>query len=257
VRTSIALLISVVVLVSACGGGSKSSNTTPTANPCGVPGSSAGCGETAVATTPPVASGQIDVHSFDGIPQDGLTLGSVDAPVKIDLYQNFLCSHCRDFALDVLPHLITDYVATGKVSITFHDTAFGGSDTVENAHSAAHCAADQGRFWPAYVVLYQNYAEDDATYTKSNLESLLQQTGVDATELANCLDTDQHKAEVDASTDAFTHLPDKDAAYASQLATVTAAQGAAIPLFVINGVYLTAPEGYDPIRALILSKLQD
>lgn len=262
-RTSIGLLAAVLLSVAstACGGGStKAGGGTPTLNPCGASASTAQCGDTAAAdatapATTAAGTAQLTMQSFDGIPQDGQTLGKADAPVKIDLYQNFLCPHCRDFALNVMPQLITDYVAPGKVSITFHDTALGGSDSAENAHGAARCAADQGKFWPAYAVIYQNFSDSDATYAKANLEALLAQTGVDATKLAACLDADQHKAEVDASTNAFMHLADSNPAYANELATVTAEQGPAIPLFNIAGTYLTAPEGYDPIRVTIETKL--
>jgi protein-disulfide isomerase len=261
-RTPIGLLVAVLLALAsaACRESSpKAGSGTPTLNPCGAPGSTRSCGDIAtdatVAATTAAGTPQLTMQSFDGIPQDGQTLGSSDAPLKIDLYQNFLCPHCRDFALSVLPQLITDYVKPGKVSITFHDTALGNSASAENAHGAARCAADQGKFWPAYAVLYQHYSDGDATYAKANLESLLAQTGVDATKLAACLDADQHKAEVDASTDAFTSMGDNNPDYANELATVTAQGGPAIPLVVVAGTYLTAPEGYAPIRAAIRAKL--
>lgn len=264
-----AILLTAAVLVSvvavACGGSSNNA-TTPTTGACGAPvqtssaGSCGGAAEPTVVvakpgtTQPNSAAGQLNLASFDGIPQDGLRLGPSDAPLNIDLYQNFLCPHCQEFALQQLPLLISDYVVSGKASITFHDVALGGGNA-DNAHEAAHCAADQGKFWQAYTVLYQNFSQENATYTKANLESLLGQTGVDPTMLATCLDTDQHKAEVNAATDAFTHLADSSPTYANELATITAEQGPAIPLIDVAGTYITAPDTYAQVKAAVEARL--
>src|SRR5581483_6895792 len=171
VRRTIALGIGLLVtlLAVACGnGGSKSATPTPAANPCGG-ASTAGCGD---ATTPDVRAATLTGATFAGVPQDGLTLGKADAPLTIDLYQNFLCPHCRDFAEAMMPQLIADYIATGRARIVFHDAALG-PDEARLAHEAAHCAADQGKFWPAYAALYANFSDDPGAYTKASIEAWL------------------------------------------------------------------------------------
>jgi hypothetical protein len=253
VRRTIALGIGLLVtlLAVACGnGGSKSATPTPAANPCGG-ASTAGCGD---ATTPDVRAATLTSATFAGVPQDGLTLGEADAPLTIDLYQNFLCPHCRDFAEATMPQLIADYIATGRARIVFHDAALG-PDEARLAHEAAHCAADQGKFWPAYAALYANFSDDPGAYTKASIESWLAKTGVDAQQLASCLDSGEHAAEVQAGTDAFTSLGERDATYASELATVQAGGGPAIPALKVGGRYLTAPETYAPVQAAVESEL--
>ncbi len=165
-------LASAVVIVSGACGSSGTSSKTPTTSACGAPVATAvstsscvGSGSqapTAVGRLPDTSAHEPSAASFDGVAQEGLTLGKSDVPVKINLYQNFLCPHCRDFALQIMPAVIHDYVATGKASITFHDAALGGG-VADTVHEAAHCAADQGKFWLAYLVLYQNFSDDPAT----------------------------------------------------------------------------------------------
>ncbi|HEX5396329.1 MAG TPA: thioredoxin domain-containing protein [Candidatus Limnocylindria bacterium] len=247
------------VFLTACGSGSNNESKTPAVNACGAAvtattSSCGGAGETTVASGPTAASSALSDFGISTIPQASLTLGAPGAPLTINLYQNFLCPHCRDFALDMFPQLIADYVATGKVDVVFHDAAFGGGPA-NVAHEAAHCAADQGKFWPAYFALYQAYSDDSATYTNARMESALEPIGVDNGKLASCLESHQHLAEVEAATTAFQQLADNNAAYASALATVTAAQGPAIPMLDVGGTYLTAPEDYETVKAAIDAKL--
>ena len=261
-RAALALvaLLSLLFAV-ACGSGGGAKTATPASNACGAPvtASAGSCGGAGGATTPPASTtaGAATTPVSDllvGLPQDGQTLGNASAPLKVALYQNFLCPHCRDFALEIMPQMLIDYVATGKVAIVFHDAALGAG-AADIAHEAARCAADQGKFWPAYFALYQNFADDPASYTKARMESVLAPTGVDAAKLASCLDSDQHQAEVDAATSEFEHLADNNAAYANALATVQAGNGPAIPLLDIAGTYLTAPEDYATVKAAIDAKL--
>jgi len=70
----------------------------------------------------------------------GISLGSANAPVVIEEYTSFLCSHCGDFARDTLPRLIETYVNTGKARMVFYV-----SEPVE-LQKAAFCADQAGKF---------------------------------------------------------------------------------------------------------------
>lgn len=241
-----------VALSVACGGGGSSARTpTPGSSACGGAIAAASCGS---ASTPSqtAASGSTASapESFGGIPQDGQTLGSASAPVTIDLYENFLCPHCRDFAVEMLPHVVADYVTPGRAKIRFHDVALG-PPAAQLAHEAGECAADQGKFWPAYDAIYAHFSDDEAAYTKANVESWLTGAGIDQTALDGCLSSGKHASDVQASTNAFKQLADTNPAYANALATVEAAQGPAIPLIAVGSSYITAPESYDAVRAAI------
>ncbi len=47
--------------------------------------------------------------------------GSPNAPLTLELYTDFQCPSCRSFFLDVLPSVIAQYVATGKVRLIHRD----------------------------------------------------------------------------------------------------------------------------------------
>ena len=109
--------VAVVALVVALGGGPKSA-------PIGVE----------------VASAPI------GIPAQGYVLGVIDAPVTIDLYEDFQCPACREWGRTVFPNLVQNELAAGTARIVFHDLAFIGPES-QDAARAGYAAAQQDRFW--------------------------------------------------------------------------------------------------------------
>ena len=48
----------------------------------------------------------------------GPSIGDPDAPVKVEQFSNFTCSHCRTFALESEDSFRDTYVDTGKVYLT-------------------------------------------------------------------------------------------------------------------------------------------
>ena len=56
--------------------------------------------------------------------QDGFSIGDPNAPVKVEEFSDFRCSHCQNFALNYEADFIEKYVDTGKVYLTFHNYAF-------------------------------------------------------------------------------------------------------------------------------------
>jgi protein-disulfide isomerase len=74
---------------------------------------------------------------YSGIAQRGAELGSPDARVTVTEFSDLRCSHCRDFALNVLPEIVERYVRTNKVKVVFRNLAFLGPSSVRLARSAA------------------------------------------------------------------------------------------------------------------------
>ncbi len=47
--------------------------------------------------------------------------GSPTAPITLELYTDYQCPSCRSFYLEVLPSVLSQYVATGKVRLVHRD----------------------------------------------------------------------------------------------------------------------------------------
>ena len=66
--------------------------------------------------------------------------GSVDAKVKIIVFESLTCSHCADFHKNVYPSLKTDFIDNGLISIEFRN--FPLDIAAFNASKIAHCRND-------------------------------------------------------------------------------------------------------------------
>ena len=133
--------------------------------------------------------------SFSGDPAEGahFAMGDPDAPVTVVEFANYLCPHCRTHALEVLPHILRDYVETGKVRYVFRDFPFKGAPTyrpVVRAGEAAACAADQGRYLEYHTLLFRAQGQW-GRYRGEALDRLFidyaSQIGLDREAFAACL----------------------------------------------------------------------
>jgi protein-disulfide isomerase len=84
------------------------------------------------------------------------TLGRADAPVTIVEFSDFECPFCRRFNKSTWPEIKRDYVDTGKVRYVFLDFPLEQMHSkARKAAEAAHCAAEQGKFWEMHDILLE------------------------------------------------------------------------------------------------------
>ena len=75
--------------------------------------------------------------------------------MAIEVWEDFQCPFCQRFALQIKPLIVSEYVETGKASLTFRNLAFLGDES-HWAAVAADLAAEQDRFWPFHDYLFAN-----------------------------------------------------------------------------------------------------
>jgi protein-disulfide isomerase len=132
---------------------------------------------------------------------DGFTLGDADAPVAIEVWEDFQCPFCQRFTFQVEPQIVEDYVKTGKASLTFRNLAFLGDES-HWAAVASSLAADQGKFWPFHDYLFANLlGENVGSFNLERLLAIGEATGLDMDEFKAGLVLEQARerfAEIEA-----------------------------------------------------------
>jgi protein-disulfide isomerase len=132
-------------------------------------------------------SSSATLEQIDGLPQEGTVLGDPDAPATLTEWGDLQCPFCRDFAVDVLPTVLSDYVESGDVNIDFQTIAILGPDS-EIAARMAYAVAEQGYYWQFVDLFYENQGTENSGYVS---EEFL--TGI--AEQIDGLDVDQALAD--------------------------------------------------------------
>ncbi len=112
--------------------------------------------------------GTADIRAMlAGVPQSGQALGNPKAPVTLVEFADLQCPFCKEFADNVTPRLIQDYVRTNKLRMEFEPLTFIGPDS-ERAARYALAAGEQNKLWNFVELFYRNqgtentgYADDD------------------------------------------------------------------------------------------------
>ena len=123
---------------------------------------------------------------------DGTTIGRADAPVTLEVWEDFQCPVCARHSLQVEPVLVGTYVRDGVLRIVHHDLAFlgGGGPDDESVRAAAGavCANRQGAYWAYSHWVYANQEGENAGgFRPERLRSIAESAGVDVTDWDACV----------------------------------------------------------------------
>jgi protein-disulfide isomerase len=95
---------------------------------------------------------------FGGVPQEGDRLGSSDAPVTIQLFNDIQCSNCSEDFLASIPALTEKYARPGDVKLLYRHYS-NSESPVELGFFGAEAAADQGYGWQYIYLFFRNQDE--------------------------------------------------------------------------------------------------
>jgi protein-disulfide isomerase len=93
-----------------------------------------------------------------GIPQDGARLGSADAPVTVQVFNDLSCDPCSDWNKDVIVPLIQGPVRSGDIQLVYHNFPMTQSGFFLGAYGAV-AAAKQDYEWQFVELFFYNQDE--------------------------------------------------------------------------------------------------
>jgi protein-disulfide isomerase len=137
------------------------------------------------------ASSAAPATDLGGIQQEGTFLGAPDAGVQLIEYADMQCPFCADYATDVFPTLVDEYVRPGDVRMEFRGLAFLGPDS-ERALRFVVAAGLQNHGWELQDALFVAQGQENSGWVTDELVRDL------ATEIPG-LDVDQMFEDADGA----------------------------------------------------------
>ncbi len=95
---------------------------------------------------------------FGGMPQEGDRLGSDNAPVTIQVFNDLQCGECRDDYLATIPELAERYARPGDVKLLYRHYS-NGVTAEQLGFYGAEAAAEQNYGWQYTYLFFRNQAE--------------------------------------------------------------------------------------------------
>jgi len=173
---------------------------------------------------------------------DRNTLGDPNAPVVIEEYSDFGCSHCADFALGTKKLIEQEYIESGQVYMVFHSVGgLLGSPATLQAAEGAYCAADQNAFWPFHDLIFANQV------------TLFQNRNADISgtlvQFAELLELNPDQFDTCLAERKYQNLAAQDEVDATQKGIT------GTPTFIVNGVLLRGNQSFENFQQVIEEEL--
>lgn len=155
---------------------------------------------------PPSAEGSISLLGTDNVPlivgKSAVTVGKADAPVKIDLYEDYSCPHCADYEAAVGPTLLS-MAASGDAIVNFHPiqivTSYGTA-----AGSAAACVAEKDpTSWANFhSALFANHNQQTDRWGAKDFADFARSQGISEEATLSCISKGSYTDWIGSNTDA-------------------------------------------------------
>jgi protein-disulfide isomerase len=134
---------------------------------------------------------------------DGTAMGDPNAPVVIDIFEDFQCSACVQYTEEVERRITETYVTSGQVYYVFHHYPFLDRTSVnkesQQAANASMCANEQGQFWEYHDILFANWSGENAgAFNDKRLVAFAETLGIDTDLFTNCFEENRYQDAIQA-----------------------------------------------------------
>jgi protein-disulfide isomerase len=123
---------------------------------------------------------------------DNHVQGKSSAKITLVEFTDFQCPYCARYAKDTYPQIAKEYVETGKIRYVMLDLPLDFHKNAFKAAEAAHCAGDQGKYWPMHDRLFENHAALDPFAPHAEA------VGLDPAAFDKCMSSGKYTAAVKA-----------------------------------------------------------
>lgn len=120
-------------------------------------------------------------------------MGDPKAPLTMVEFSDYQCPFCRRFSIATLPRIRKEYIETGKLRYVFRDFPITSIHPLAvGAASAAHCAAEQGKYWDMHDLIFQKSREIKPAQLKGHAKTI----GLDDAKFSECFDSKRYLRQI-------------------------------------------------------------
>lgn len=187
----------------------------------------------------------------DGSHLDDPFLGPSEAGVVVMAFSDYQCRPCREFFQGTFDKLADEFIDSGKLRFIYRDFPLQGNKFSVEAATFAHCTGEQGKYWQAHTLLYENQPRVIAGEF-SDLEQELSE--VDTERLKKCRGGTVYRKEIAADIEEGIRLGAQGAP-AFFIGKQIAKDSSSDPQY--QGVFIRGAQPYPLIRSEVLKLLTD
>ena len=119
---------------------------------------------------------------LQGVPQKGISLGDPKAKLTLVEISDPQCPYCADWAREVFPTLVQNYVRTGKLRIEYQGLAFlddrSATKDSDRLLALAQAAGLQNKLWNVVELEFENQGTENTGYaTDAFLKGIVEAVG--------------------------------------------------------------------------------
>lgn len=133
-------------------------------------------------------------------------LGSANAPVAIIEFSDYQCPYCREFYKQTEKKVVTNYVNTGKVKISFRDLPLSMHDKAKPMALATRCANEQNKFWEMHDKIFDKQSDWSMLPKADALDKAkgyAVDLGLNVQQFNDCMDTQKYYAAIETDVNYF------------------------------------------------------
>ena len=132
---------------------------------------------------------------------DGRAIGDPNAPVYVEVFEDFQCPRCGDYSRDIEPQIIEKYAKDGSIYYIFRHYPFlddtSGSQESDQSANASMCAMEQGKFWEYHDMLFANWnGENLGAFRDKRLVAFAEALGLDMDAFNACFKENKYASEI-------------------------------------------------------------
>lgn len=130
--------------------------------------------------------------------ENGTSVGDPNAKVVIDVFEDFKCSACQSYTLNIEPRVIAELVDTGMAVYVYHNFPFLTESESNVAANGAMCAAEQNRLYDFKKLVFVNVQFVVGEYTNKRMIAYADSLGLNMDQFEKCVNDKAYQKEIDA-----------------------------------------------------------